>query len=364
MLNWRDPKNPQSGGAERVTEGYLTALAERGHEVVWFANSFPGCLPEERWGRLTVRRGGGVGKSFLAARAWCRTQPRFDLVIDQHHGIPWYTPWWAQTSRVSYIHEVLGPIWNAFYRWPWNWIGRQQERWTHWLYRKEVFWTACESTRDQLMRHGVRQVKIIRYGVHTRALEELDPKPLQVPLRLAAVSRLAPNKRVDHLIRTLALLHDRGVAARLTIVGSGDAEPALRQMVKERNLEAMVEFTGPLSEAAKDQMLRASHWLLHASQREGWGLNVIEANAMGTPAAVYPVEGLRESTLDERTGVLARAETPEALADRLAECLQHPERYQAYRRQAWERAQSMHWSRILPEACDWLEARARGEKVL
>ena len=40
MLNWRDPRNPLAGGAERVTLGYLKALVERGHEVFWFANAF------------------------------------------------------------------------------------------------------------------------------------------------------------------------------------------------------------------------------------------------------------------------------------------------------------------------------------
>ena len=47
MLNWRDPKNPSSGGAERVSLAFLRALVERGHEVFWYANEFPGSSPEE-----------------------------------------------------------------------------------------------------------------------------------------------------------------------------------------------------------------------------------------------------------------------------------------------------------------------------
>ena len=42
MLNWRDPQNPISGGAERVTLAHLLALVERGHEVVWYTFDFPG----------------------------------------------------------------------------------------------------------------------------------------------------------------------------------------------------------------------------------------------------------------------------------------------------------------------------------
>ena len=47
MLNWRDPRNPLAGGAERVTEAYLRALLARGHEVAWFANAFEGASKEE-----------------------------------------------------------------------------------------------------------------------------------------------------------------------------------------------------------------------------------------------------------------------------------------------------------------------------
>lgn len=68
--------------------------------------------------------------------------------------------------------------------------------------------------------------------------------------------------------------------------------------------------------------------------------------------------GLIESTLDNQTGIVARNETPSALADRLIETLQQPEHYSSLRVQAWERAKTMHWSKILPHAADWLEAMA------
>lgn len=357
MLNWRDPRNPLAGGAERVTLGYLSALAERGHEVFWFAFDFPGSTPEETIENVRIIRGGGKGSAIYHARRWYRSQPRFDLVIDQHHGIPWFAPWWCRTRCVAYIHEVLGPIWKAFYPWPLSAAGRAQERWTHWLYRNVPFWTACESTRDQLLRHGVRKVEILRYGVHTVALPRLEPKQPK-PLRLAVVSRLAPNKRIDHAVQTVLELKRRGVPASLVIVGTGETEPALREMVKTLGLGDLVTFAGPLPEGEKDEVLRQSHLLLHTSQREGWGLNVIEANAMGTPAAVYPVAGLIESTLDNETGVVARAETPAALAGRIQELADAPAEYERMRVNAWRRADEFHWSKVLPRACDWLEKMA------
>src|SRR5205085_1784328 len=187
MLNWRDPENPLAGGAERVTQGYLGALRQRGHEVYWFAYDFAGAKRETEIEGIKIVRAGNKASAVMAARTWFRGQPKFDLVIDQHHGIPWYAPWWCWTNCVAYIHEVLGPIWDAFYRWPLNWIGKTQEAWTHRLYRNTPFWTACESTRDCLQENGVKRINIVRYGVHTVALPNLPKKPLSSPLRLIVV---------------------------------------------------------------------------------------------------------------------------------------------------------------------------------
>jgi glycosyltransferase involved in cell wall biosynthesis len=172
------------------------------------------------------------------------------------------------------------------------------------------------------------------------------------------VSRLAPNKRIDHGIQALRCLRNRGLEAELTIVGAGDMEPAWKGLTHRLGLERQVIFTGALGETEKDERLQQAHLLLHTSLREGWGLNVIEANALGTPAVVYPVAGLTESTLHEQTGLVASAETPEALADSVALCAREPDRYDRYRLAAWERAKTFHWSRVLPPACDWLEQQA------
>lgn len=359
MLNWRDPVNPRSGGAERVTRAYLSDLVRRGHEVYWFAPLFPDGEREEDLDGIRIVRDGKIGWSIAAARRWCRAQEPFDLVLDQHHGIPWYAPWWCETRCVAYIHEVLGPIWNAFYKWPYSMIGRYQERFTHKLYRNVPFWTASSFTRDKLLETGVRNVSIIPYGVDTQAIAHLPVKPLRPPLRLVTVSRIAPNKRVDHAIRTVDWLLKNGVDCEITVVGTGEVEGAIQGLAADLGLEDKVRFTGSISEEEKDNILRESHWLLHTSMREGWGLNVIEANAMGTPAAVYPVAGLIESTLHDQTGLIAGAETPEALGTCIRNVMRTPEKYQRYRVAAWERAKTFHWSQVLPKASEWLEEQAR-----
>jgi len=358
MLNWRDPKNPLSGGAERVSLAYLSHLRERGHEVAWFANHFDGCAREELIQGIQVVRGGGRGTSVLAARRWYRAQKPFDLVIDQHHGIPWFAPWWSKTNSIAYIHEVLGPIWSAFYSWPLSTIGRWQERWTHWFYRNVPFWTPSESTKTALLAEGVKEVAVFPNGTDTTPLERLEPKPLVLPLRLIAVSRLAPNKRVDHVVEVTRQLLKSGVDTHLTIVGSGEVEPQLKQLAADPALTGLITFTGQLGEKEKNARLREAHFLVHTSLREGWGLNVIEANAMGTPAIVYPVGGLVDSTVHNETGKVVSRENPQDIADSLAELLKTPQQYDLLRTNAWERSKTFAWNKVLPLACNWLEKQA------
>ncbi len=362
MLNWRDPRNPLAGGAERVTHAYLCGLVERGHEVTWFANEFPGADPAEVIDGIDVIRGGGKFTAWMAARKWHATQKPFDLVIDQHHGIPWYAPIWCPDKCVAYIHEVLGPIWQAFYPWPLSSIGSWQERCTLRQYRHVPFWTASSDTREHLHEQGIESVTQIPYGVATRALDTLPEKELDEPLRLITVSRLAPNKQVDHAIAALwSLLGEHEVEAQLKIVGQGQEEPALRRLAAELKVEDHVEFCGALSEEDKDAALRDAHFLLHTSLREGWGLNVIEANAMGTPAIVYPTPGLVESTLHRQTGLVADEDSPVSLAAMIADVQSHNGAYQDWRTAARDRAKEFHWDQVLPAACDQLEAWARGE---
>jgi glycosyltransferase involved in cell wall biosynthesis len=280
------------------------------------------------------------------------------LVIDQQHGLPWYAPWWCRTNCVAYIHEVLGPIWNSFYSWPLSTIGRLQERWTLQCYRRIPYWTPSDSTRKLLAGFGVKEIKVIPNGCDTEPLAELEAKELSKPLQLVVVSRLAPNKRVDQAIRLMDVLRKRNVDAELIIVGRGDSEQSLRELTGSLQLSDCIHFTGGLSEVDKNKQLRQAHFLVHTSVREGWGLNVLEANAMGTPAAVYPVGGLVDSTVDGVTGCIAKEETPQALADQLIAALKSSEHYDTMRKNAWERSKEFSWNKILPTAAAWLETQA------
>src|SRR5438046_3296192 len=126
-------------------------------------------------------------------------------------------------------------------------------------------------------------------------------------------------------------------------------------MAAAADFHGRITFTGQLPESEKNEKLRQAHLLIHTSMREGWGLNVIEANAMGTPAVVYPVHGLVDSTIHDETGIVTAQESPEALADAFVEILRMPEKYHRLRVNAWQRSKTFKWKNVLPIECDWLE---------
>jgi glycosyltransferase involved in cell wall biosynthesis len=103
--------------------------------------------------------------------------------------------------------------------------------------------------------------------------------------------------------------------------------------------------------------MQEAHFLLHTSLREGMGIECDRGQCAGHTGHVYPVAGLTESTIHGRTGLVVRAERPECVAEALADIMNQPAKYQQLRARAWERAKTLHWNRILPRACDWLEAR-------
>jgi glycosyltransferase involved in cell wall biosynthesis len=97
--------------------------------------------------------------------------------------------------------------------------------------------------------------------------------------------------------------------ARLWLVGRGPLEARLRRALPEG-----AEMLGYLPREEFYERMARAHCLLVPSVREGWGLVVLEANSVGTPAVGYDVPGVRESIRHEDTGLLAVAGEPPSLA--------------------------------------------------
>lgn len=314
IYNWRDLAHPKAGGAEVYTDAVARVWINEGHEVTLFTSSVMGQPGDEvgEGGYRIVRRGGRLGVYKEARRFWKREgQGNFDLVIDEVNTKPFGCPKWVtDVPVIALIHQVAREIWFHETWLPVALLGRfWLER--HWLasYQDTSTVTVSTSSKQSLEAYGLRNVTIVPEGMVPMP-ESLTSDPLQKEdtLTFAFVGRLSSNKRPQDAIEAFKIVHRQFPEARLWIMGTGPMEAKLCRRAPEG-----VEFLGRVSDTEKLERLGRAHALLVTSVREGWGLVVTEAAAVGTPSVGYTVPGLCDS-ISASEGLLSDPD-PGALAE-------------------------------------------------
>jgi glycosyltransferase involved in cell wall biosynthesis len=124
-------------------------------------------------------------------------------------------------------------------------------------------------------------------------------------------------------------------------VGDGDQRKELEQLAEETMIKA--DFFGYVDEATKAKLLRESWVFVITSEKEGWGVTVLEANACGTPCIGYDVSGLRDSIVDAETGFLVKDGNIEELACMICMVLEDERLRERLSRNAFEYAKNFSW---------------------
>jgi glycosyltransferase involved in cell wall biosynthesis len=138
-----------------------------------------------------------------------------------------------------------------------------------------------------------------KLAVVSNVIEFADFPPRPAPpadlLRWLYVGRLAGQKRVPLLVEAFARVAAAEPAATLTLVGSGEGEDEVRARVAELGLTDRVSVRAPVPPDEVGPLLHRHDLLVHASDRETFGLTVVEAVATGTPVLVARSEGPAET---------------------------------------------------------------------
>src|SRR3989344_2896557 len=323
ILNWRDPKNPRSGGAESVTFKYAAYWAGRGHQVTWICNSFPNYHPDETVsGVRFVRIGPQLGFTvpqlfftyplFLIHAIWTTLgllrHQKFDLVVDEIHGLPFFTPLYCRTRTILWVCEVAGPIWDKMYPWPVNQIGKILEKMIYQIYSGVETWAISENTRrDILTLNPKASVKIIPLGVDPIARHKVHKNPFPSAVFLA---RLVKMKGVEVALQATRDISQNLSHFKLFLVGAGPVSYVqhLHKMVDDLNISKNVEFLGKVSESDKYEILARSHFLIHPSYKEGFGLTVLEAGLVGTPTIARAGSSMDELIKNSVSGLIFQSD--------------------------------------------------------
>jgi glycosyltransferase involved in cell wall biosynthesis len=254
-------------------------------------------------------KAGAVGRvaALLAGRA------RPPIVVHTFHG------------------HVLRGYFNSFVTFGFRMLERQLARMTTKLV------AVSPEVRDDLVRLRVAPASkfaVIRLGIdldqrvggdvdgraETRRMLGLSGDPFVV----GWVGRMTTVKRTDLVVRVFRALVDRGVDARLLLIGDGPDRDALERLAHDVGVIKRCLFLGYQEEVAR--FYDAMDVLLLPSVNEGTPVSVIEALAAQRPAVATRVGGTPDVVRDGVDGFLVDSAEPGELADRLAELARDPSR--------------------------------------
>ena len=303
----------------RVAETLRTIQATASSTVL-----FPQIFPANWWGAYVVRR-----KSNLKCIWYCQEPSAFIHSTDWKRSLP---------PPKNWIAHVLSPLLGAIDR-------KLCRRFNRVLVNSEF----SKQYVQQVYGFGEEECRVVFLGVdHQRFRIALSESRMK---RVTTIAKLTRFKNVDTIIKAIAELVGRGMSdVRLQIVGTGDAEPFLKQMVQKYALSDNVEFLGRLNDDQIVTLLQQSKVFCLASVDEPFGLVVVEALACGTPVVAINSGGPKEILEHRRCGQLVQPRNQFEVADALQHFLLANEvTFGEATQSAVERAADFQWDKTVDQ---------------
>lgn len=357
MLSWRDLKNPYMGGAEVFTHEVLKRLAKYGYRVIHFSPVFEGAARKEKIDGIYYLRQGNVFSVILHAMVFYKKNRKsIDLVIDQCNTHHFFTPLWVEKEKRAFlIFQLCRELWSVMMPGLIGKIGYLLELPLLRLNKHDLTFTESESVRQELIQIGFDKdkVHIIPIGLNFKPWNPECFFPKEENPTFIYVGRYARYKGINDLITAFGMLKQDYPQAKLWIVGKKDEKyihDILEPLWKRYNLTAGdqeqddIRLWGFLEEEKKKELQSRAHALVFPSLREGWGMIVTEAAAVGTPSIVYNCTGGIDAVDYGRAGYLCRENTPEELCRIMKESIEDREKYSRLRINAYKFSMKFSWN--------------------
>ena len=367
ILSWRSQGHPNAGGAEQVTFEHAKAWVMGGHDVCLFSSFYIGAKKDEKVsGVRIIRSGEAVFGVKIRAFLWyfLKKHPKFDLVVDEFHGIPFFTPLYVRSRKLGFIHEVAREVWKLN---PWpkplnilpSIFGIFFERYIFRLfYRKIPFLTVSNSTKLDLVNWGIpkNNITIIQNGVKLHLPKILpDKEAKKTAIYLGAISE---DKGTFDAVRVFGEIERKDDNWQYWIVGTGTGAyiRKLKQLARDVGIIEKLKIWGYVTDSKKFDLLARAQLLINPSYHEGWGLVNIEANSVGTPVVGYNVHGLKDSVVNNKTGILVGKGEHKALAENALKLVGNKIEYQSIQKNCRKWASKFNWKKATKESLELIES--------
>jgi glycosyltransferase involved in cell wall biosynthesis len=207
--------------------------------------------------------------SVIAAAAALRLRrSRAQLVVDWHE--LWSAGYWR-----SYLGPVGGRMGLAV-----------QALCLRLPDRSFAFSRLVEARLREAAEHRAPIVRLSGEYAGVERSERADPEVPPRPPMAVFAGRHIPEKRATAIPAAIASARQELPDLRCTILGEGPETAMVRAAVAGAGLQDAIDVRGRVGGEEVGRTLAAATCLLHPSEREGYGLVVVEACVRGTPAIV------------------------------------------------------------------------------
>lgn len=317
VFNWQDIKNPLAGGAEVHLHEIFSRIAKKGHSVTLVCSQFRGGSPRDIINGIRIIRVGTRNLFNFAVPLWYLFfGGKYDVIIDDVNKIPFYSPLYVRNPIIALFHHLFGksiyletnPV-AASYVYASEWFIPK-------VYGNVPIIAVSESTKAELVGEGIPESNItIIHNSVDHSLYKPDGRVDRINSQptIGFLGRIKKYKSIEHLLQAFEMVKVEYPKAKLVVIGDGDYLPRLRKAASKMKYHDDITFTGYVSDEEKIRLIRELDVVVNTSSKEGWGLTVIEANACGVPVIGADVPGLRDSIVNEETGLLYHYGDIEAL---------------------------------------------------
>jgi len=230
----------------------------------------------------------------LLAAALARPLGRYRLVSD------WFEVW-SRDYWIGYLGGLAGHV------------GALVQRLCARVPQRAFCFSELHAKR--LREEGLRGAATVLRGLYAGSSEPATPRKPE-PLVVFA-GRLIPEKRVTVGVAAVAAAARRIEGLRGVFYGDGPEREALRAAIAEHDAQSFISAPGFADGDLLDADMRRALCVLLPSEREGYGMVVVEASAHATPAVVVaaPDNAAVELVQEGVNGTIAPTADPEAIAE-------------------------------------------------
>jgi len=198
-------------------------------------------------------------------------------------------------ARLQLEYKILGPVFGA-------------------IWKKAAALVACsEGLKNRALRFlPSASIDVIPNGVELERFCPAQTSERPDTLRLLTVGRLSVTKRVEMLIDAVEILHNGGCKLHLTVVGGGQMEQQLKDVVSSKGLGDVIDIAGRIDAESMPQVYRENDVFISATMQEGMSNAMLEAMASGLPIVTTRCEGVEELITDN--GVIVESASGEKIA--------------------------------------------------